>query len=151
MIFEVQKQWEVEDKFGILDPNTRQFPLFKLGLNIGIFLVDIEITHKDEDGEEYTMQERFFLGTVFDTLEFLSSNDVNSAKISYLSRRCDNEGSYATSDVIKIFSARDSADQLSHIVECKDNRSHVFSPLTSSVEELTNKEIVYFDSVSDHC
>lgn len=51
MIFQVQKNWEVTTPVELFGSDSRQFDIIHRALNVGIFLVDLEIIH-EEYGEK---------------------------------------------------------------------------------------------------
>ena len=145
MIFQALNNWEVPVPIELFGSNSRHYNLIHRSMNIGIFLVDLEIIH-EEYGEKYNRTEQFFLGDALDTLNFISNSEFESVKIAYLCPRSQNKGSLSVSDVTKISSALDSHNQDAYIIQCKDNQTHVISCLTDTIKELTNIQTVYFDN-----
>lgn len=145
MIFQALNDWEVPLPIELFGSDSRHYNLIHCAMNIGIFLVDLEITH-EEHGDKYKRVEQYFLGHPLDTLNFISNSEFESVKIAYLCPRSQNKGSLSVSDVTKISSALDSHNQAAYIIQCKDNQTHVISYLADSIEELTNIQTVYFDN-----
>jgi hypothetical protein len=144
MIFQAQKNWEVATPVELFGSDSRHFRMIHRAMNVGIFLVDLEIIHEDY-GEINNRIEQFFLGDAFDTLNFISNSEFESVKIAYLCPRSKNKGNLSVSDVTKISSALDDCDQNAYIIQCKDNQTHIISCLADSVDGLKNIQTEYLD------
>ncbi len=144
MLFQALKSWEVPTPVELFGSDSRHFNLIHRSMNVGIFLVDLELIH-EEHGEKYNRVDQYFLGHPINTLEFISNSKFESVKIAYLCPRNKNKGNLSVSDVTQISSALDRCDLDAYIIQCKDNKTHIVSSIACSVEELTNIQTVYLD------
>ena len=140
MIFEVQKSWETRNTD---DDVYKAFSVMKLGCNDKLFLLDAQIV--DEYGDFYT--ERYMIGTVRSTLNFIAKQNFKDVRIALLSRRCDNYGEYAVSDLSQIIEAKAEGDQIAHISVCVDGKRYVESNLGNSEEHMTEFKTIYYKNL----
>jgi hypothetical protein len=90
---------------------------------------------------------RFVTADILDVLTFLSRNDLEKIRLSYQSRRCDNDdGEYAISTVTEVLEATDAYGQKAFICRCKNGKTYVSSMLTGDEGKLRDKATIYRDA-----
>ncbi|PKN17923.1 MAG: hypothetical protein CVU71_10350 [Deltaproteobacteria bacterium HGW-Deltaproteobacteria-6] len=140
IFFEVQKNWEI-NKFHLGGTEILNYLLVEISTNGNIFLIDAEI--ELEDGE--TLVNRYILGSVIDTLNFINQPGIKDSKIALISTRRDNKGEYGISDLVEIIEAKDKTGKIAHVLRCKNGRTYIGSLLENIDDELnlTDHKTIY--------
>ncbi|GAA6183794.1 hypothetical protein [Aliiglaciecola sp. NS0011-25] len=138
MNFEVPQHLLINETFE--DKQYSLIPYVELVANVNILILNAVVG----DSTIGKMTKMFLVVDFLDMYQILYSLlGVKSFNLTLLTRRDDNNGVYAVSDVIEILMGKDEANQDGYIYRCKSGKTYIDSSLANNEHELRGLQTLY--------
>lgn len=138
---ETELDYPLAELFGN-NNNSKYYPFVELTLNVNVFIVKLDVEHQDEE----VLRTTLFFTEFQHVLDCVQTSWVKDFSVSLLTPEYQNDGQYKISDLVKVYQAKDEAEQEAFLFVCIDGNRYIDSALAESEEELILGDVIYFRS-----